>query len=983
MAAKISWGRGLSPALALVLTGLLLSGSLLPGCGSDDTSPTLPGTDDPEIGDLPPPDPAGVLLGGDPDAGATGAVTDLPPSPVAPDELHDGLLTTRLLAVLDPAASVAVVNASLEGVGGRIVSMRAGSPFVTLRIPAVTDADGASAVAGVLRAAGGFLHAGPAHGLPSDARIAGIGGRVLPPSGVGPEVRHLVVQGFPAAWNVARLAVENQEEITVLVPEEYASSAPHQEIDAQGIGGYGGIMSLPGPEIYPGNQGFVVSGIIGANFDDTPVTGTSPDPAELLDLESLPIGGLSWYDLCNLLAWQLVGSGDRFVLNTGLVYQDELFETWSPIDRALHALAWRVAAAPHYSKFVHVTSSGSDAEADLSSPFVASSRVDDLRDLVDLDEATEADSLALETAWATVLAAIPGTGTATPNLLVVAPANDAGQRLDGAAPGDVQAVGLDVTGPCVSADPAGAPGYLCDGTVAVYSGGGVAVAQVSGLAAYMLSLSDRTPAEVRSRIVATHQSSSTGLIDAYAAVRSLDSGPDGDVHRTLFDVAGVDAVPGHNDAFDEQDLEVFLGVLGGGFLARSGGGALHDRYDLNGDGVTHPTATAEFDVDGNGAIGTAILTLAEGTVAIDEAAARDVDVLCYHAYTDLYTGDVEVRNALLPLQHGEAFVEVSFPEVIEPGKATPITIRVGTTIGGGIAYLPDIEVDISASSAEVGEEDGLTDGAGTYATTITLDTDENDTEIRIRARTSPDVEANLSARRPNEIVFVGRESDTQVWVSASHRASLGSPLVVVYDHGEEVDLEDFTGGYQHDLTDEDDASGEIGFSSQARSRQDSEVSVVDGNQVTGAFLSCDVSGSSAILGDPDHYGYQAWSSSSVDFEVDIEVWGEPAAFSLSATISTPRYSVAFANVRCSDDQAPCSSISEVGELLPDQSYRLDANVYIYALIQQDCADDDPHCSTSGSISYDGSLTLSLSLEHPGGRESGASAPIQRRFVARR
>lgn len=971
--------------LLIVLVSLLVQA----GCGDDGGDPVSPGGANEGTGELPPPDPEGVLLDGDAAGPAGAAIADLPPSPTPEAEIgDDGLFTTRLLAVIDPGASIAEVNATLDATGARIVSMRAGSPFVTLRIPAVATRDEALDVVDALRDGGGFLHASPAAGVAASAGEAGSGGRlvlpetasrILPPSGATPELRHLLAQGFPAAWNVARLAVESQETIPVLVPDQYASSAPHAEIDAQSISGYGGILSLPGETIYPGNQGFVVSGIIGANFDDTPITGTSPDPVELLDVESLPIGGLTWYDVFNLLSWRLAGSGDRFVLNTGLAYNDDDFATWTRTDRVLHAIAWRIAAATHTAKFVHVASSGSDTDPDLASPFIASSRVDDLRELIDLALEDPADSLAVETVWATVIASIPGSASAIPNLLVVAPGTDAGVTLAGAAAGDVRAIGVDVAGPCVSADPGSTPGFLCDGSTAVYSGGGVAAAQVSGLAAYMLALSDRSPAEVRSRIVDTFAASESGLIDAYAAVRALDDGPDGPVHLTLFDVAGTESTPGTNDAFDHHDLEVMLEGIGFGGLRTGGGGAPHDRFDLNGDGITHPTVEARFDVDGDGTIGTAMLNLDAGAVEIDETVARDVDVLCYHAYTDLYTGDTEMRASLLPLQHSEAFVEVTFPEVIEVGVETPIEIRVGINTGGSISYLEGVSVDLSASDSEVSVEDGETGPGGLFTSTITLEEDENETEIRIRARPREEIIlAELVARRPNAIVFTGRESDTQAWVSASATPEAGDDLVIYYDHGVEEELEDVPGGYQYDLTDQDMHDGPAGYRSQARARQNSDVTVVDGDRFTGASLSLDVSGESEILGSPDDVGYQAWSSSSIDFEVEFDVWGEAASYSLSGTISTPLYEVRFYKTECNDNDAPCSSLSESGELPGGSDYRLSVRVYTYAAIQQACDEDDPFCATGGSVDYDGSLDLLLDVAHE--TEDGrVGVPVRRRF----
>ena len=76
-----------------------------------------PVDDSQQTGELPPPNPAGVLLEGDAASSAVAAVVDLPPSPAAPGEIEDGLLTTRLLALIDPGASVGQVNGNLDAEG--------------------------------------------------------------------------------------------------------------------------------------------------------------------------------------------------------------------------------------------------------------------------------------------------------------------------------------------------------------------------------------------------------------------------------------------------------------------------------------------------------------------------------------------------------------------------------------------------------------------------------------------------------------------------------------------------------------------------------------------------------------------------------------------------------------------------------------------------------------------------------------------------
>ena len=242
----------------MILVALIFTLALA-GCGRDG-NPAGPGdADSPWILD---PNPDGVLLDGGETDPARGSLRNLAPSAVDAADIVDGLLTTRLTAAIAPRATVSAVNAALEAQGARIVSMSSTSPFVTLKISSVSDATAAREIASALVATGAFLYAAPAHsaGVPNGSGRAswspGAREATLP--------HHLETMRLPAAWHAAELALSNDDRITVIVPDEYASLIPHADIDAQAFVGYGAPNSLPGPEMYPGNNGFAVAGIVGA-----------------------------------------------------------------------------------------------------------------------------------------------------------------------------------------------------------------------------------------------------------------------------------------------------------------------------------------------------------------------------------------------------------------------------------------------------------------------------------------------------------------------------------------------------------------------------------------------------------------------------------------------------------------------------------------------------------------------------------------------
>ena len=73
-------------------------------------------------------------------------------------DVVDGLILTRLIVYLAPGATVGEVNAALESVGARIVTMAPGVPSVTVAIPRQPDKAAAEALATSLAGQPGILH---------------------------------------------------------------------------------------------------------------------------------------------------------------------------------------------------------------------------------------------------------------------------------------------------------------------------------------------------------------------------------------------------------------------------------------------------------------------------------------------------------------------------------------------------------------------------------------------------------------------------------------------------------------------------------------------------------------------------------------------------------------------------------------------------------------------------------------------------------
>ncbi len=190
------------------------------------------------------------------------------------------------------------------------------------------------------------------------------------------------------------------------------------------------------------------------------------------------------------------------------------------------------------------------------------------------------------------------------------------------------------------------------------SGTSVAAPQVAGLASYLWLLSDELrAAPVSQTILAivsnTRQIGTANLIDAYASALSLDAADPANVIPSAANMpirfALLDV---NNDGrFDEADLGEF--AL---HLIAEGGSDVQDwsRYDLNGDGYTGGFHADRFDLDrigstqfGAARYSTVSLPLDGLTRWFDENLLLDVEILCYYAYSPLYTGDAGARTAMI------------------------------------------------------------------------------------------------------------------------------------------------------------------------------------------------------------------------------------------------------------------------------------------------------------------------------------------------
>lgn len=629
-----------------VCAGLAL---VLVSC-SDSAGPGDPPIVDPG----PQPNPEGVLLPGDPGDNALAATYKLPPSAADEADLSDEHIKTRLEVMISPSATVGEVNTALIDTDSRIVSMRAQTAHMVLKIQPRETIPEAQTLGSTLVATSGFLFARPAYrpktGPILSAPFAKDGGPlgVLPESG-NSRIGYLGAARIPAVWN-AMDAIKSKA--VVHVPDIYASNSVHPQIPSQiFIAGAGKL------DFDDGNHGYHVSGTIGAAFDADLPSGVHPGPVGMLSIRSLHVGGLTWMETMDDAA-DLMPSSGRFVMNTSLGYNDPDFSETDKTLRAIHAMYWRIVTGDKTDRFLHATAAGNDGdvagdggEATFGSPFNLSRYFADPRDATAGEAISATDSIAMADTWA-LLAGVPGGQSAPVNVLVVGSSDTTGAETKfSSRDSEVRMVGEEVWNACLL-PPAGASGPGdCDGDIERMSGTSMATPQVAGLAAYMWSIDPNLSISKTIDIILRAYSNGNlnGLIDAYMAILSIDTSlPSADVRKTILDVAGAGASPGTNGKFDHNDISLYLTMFES-FETMGSATEDYSRFDLNGDGFTGTDLVASIDlnVDPIPTFGTVTRTIEGQTVTFNEDIVSDLDMLCYYAYSPLYEGDHAERASLL------------------------------------------------------------------------------------------------------------------------------------------------------------------------------------------------------------------------------------------------------------------------------------------------------------------------------------------------
>jgi hypothetical protein len=456
-------------------------------------------------------------------------------------------------------------------------------------------------------------------------------------------------------------------------------------------------------------HGYEVAAILAAHFDSANPTGANPFTA-CLDLAGVQLFDLSWFQrivriTSNFPAGKFLlnfsqGYFDKLTcLNTSCTCPDPASPPTSCTDaivkqevdtalkRAYDTIDWKVLTSPRWDNFLVSVAAGNekDKPGTLIYSGLGVSVADSFMSIATLSDPLLTEFLSDASLWDPQVQIPPGgfpTLRADVSELPVFTEYAEAIGADQIGPaGNVLMVGATTAGfesqdldEALSSDSnpdvfAVGRGIIMPAETDPINGTSFSAPQVTGLASYLWLLSSGAKAHIpafndlnalpssttRQAILAnTRPGPGVNLIDAYATILSMDAAQLPAPGTAPIRLAILDL---NNDGkFDEGDVAGFLGIyLDSSGAAREPSARDYSRFDLNGDGFTGGSSTERFDLDrvgstqyGPTSYDSVVTQQIEGsTMSFDETKLTDLNILCYYAYSPLYTGDTAARTSLL------------------------------------------------------------------------------------------------------------------------------------------------------------------------------------------------------------------------------------------------------------------------------------------------------------------------------------------------
>jgi hypothetical protein len=151
------------------------------------------------------------------------------------------------------------------------------------------------------------------------------------------------------------------------------------------------------------------------------------------------------------------------------------------------------------------------------------------------------------------------------------------------------------------------------------------------------------------------------------------------------------------------------------------------------------SGSKRVDLDLDGTYGLANLDVEGLPLRFDEEVPSDLKVLCYFAYSPLYTGDPQARREQLGLTRClDLRLETIFPATVRPEVSTLLSVRVSDLdtaddMGDALGQA-GVRIELNPSGGTVDQFAGITDADGIFQTNARLFVGQPELVIEVIAR---------------------------------------------------------------------------------------------------------------------------------------------------------------------------------------------------------------------------------------------------------
>ena len=557
----------------------------------------------------------------------------------APDGRHIAL--TQLEIWIDADATVGEVNEALQSVDALIISMIPNVPILLIEIDRPADFTALQGIADQLLAFDAinkvdFVSMSSPDSLPSNIGPDDI-------AALNKSYQLIATKSFAARNAKVALASTLSEPPTIIIADFFGDGTPGAQFDIVTDSADYNLFSL-------NSHGYHVLGIISAlDGGSSTVTGAYPDTAfiKAVDIQLSTTKQLSNTEWQNRVLLIMYNNPRKYVVNSSIG------SSCSPngfcSDDILRADGFKfitkVRDAGLENNYLHVNSAG-------NTPGPTYAYQDNERNYAALrTDITDDQGNAVS----------PLTNVITVENVAI---TSVSAESDPSKP-------ICLSSGSVSGGHISAPGYLitsfvdANGAEDRLSGTSMAAPMVTAVAAYLWALApDLSPQVLKQRLINSAEPVTLSewegcadvapqpFLDAYRTILTADNQATlentdpvaGRIRGTILDVSGEDPnYVGSNGQFDELDIDTFLY-----FFDEFNGKLDYSEFDLNGDGYTGGGKTSKFDLDMNRSIEQQVSqTIGGDNIDFDENAVSDMGILCYYAYSKLYTGDTDIRDHLI------------------------------------------------------------------------------------------------------------------------------------------------------------------------------------------------------------------------------------------------------------------------------------------------------------------------------------------------